>query len=140
MKNLRTSDRRHWAGGMQRQLFASVFSVMVLQVKAVLMAVYFAADHVVWANQAGIYNNKESVDRCAPQCRHLPAQSQLYLMAMGQDIGISNTHRHNWSLSRARWELLQEYWQHTGIPFRLIEKHHTTMHGWVAAHWYLPWS
>ena len=36
----------------------------MLQVKAILMAVYFAADHVVWANQAGIYTNKESVDRC----------------------------------------------------------------------------
>ena len=30
------------------------------------MAVYFAADHVVWANQAGIYTNKDAVDRHGP--------------------------------------------------------------------------
>ena len=38
----------------------------MLQAKSLLMAIYFAADHVVWAGQAGIYTNKESLDRCAP--------------------------------------------------------------------------
>ena len=40
-------------------------SSMDVQAKAILMAVYFAADHVVWAGQAGIYTNKESLERCA---------------------------------------------------------------------------
>ncbi len=30
------------------------------------MAVYFGADHVVWASQAGIFTNKQAVERCAP--------------------------------------------------------------------------
>ena len=29
------------------------------------MAVYFGADHVVWASQAGVYTNKQAVERCA---------------------------------------------------------------------------
>ena len=29
------------------------------------MAVYIAADHVVWDNQAGIFTNKDAVDRQA---------------------------------------------------------------------------
>ena len=35
------------------------------QAKNLLMAIYFAADHVVWAGQAGVYTNKEALDRCA---------------------------------------------------------------------------
>ena len=35
------------------------------QLKQVLMAVYFGADHVVWASQAGLYTNKQAVERCA---------------------------------------------------------------------------
>ena len=38
-----------------------------MQVKNILMAVYFAADHVVWAGQAGIYTNKEALDRFCPR-------------------------------------------------------------------------
>ena len=34
-----------------------------LQAKALLNAVYFGGDHVVWASQAGIYSNKEVIDR-----------------------------------------------------------------------------
>lgn len=37
----------------------------VAQLKQVLMAVYFGADHVVWASQAGLYTNKQAVERCA---------------------------------------------------------------------------
>ena len=33
------------------------------QAKALLNAVYFGGDHVVWASQAGIYTNKEVIDR-----------------------------------------------------------------------------
>lgn len=29
------------------------------------MAVYFGADHVVWASQAGLYTNKQAIERCA---------------------------------------------------------------------------
>lgn len=36
---------------------------LLTKLKSVLMAIYFAADHVVWANQAGIYTNKAAVDR-----------------------------------------------------------------------------
>ena len=35
----------------------------MLQAKALLNAVYFAGDHVVWASQAGIYSDKEVIDR-----------------------------------------------------------------------------
>ena len=35
----------------------------LLQAKSLLNAVYFAGDHVVWASQAGIYSNKEVIDR-----------------------------------------------------------------------------
>lgn len=35
----------------------------VNRLKAVLMAVYFGFDHVVWASQAGIYNDKEGLDK-----------------------------------------------------------------------------
>jgi hypothetical protein len=37
-----------------------------VQLKLVLNAIYFGADHVVWAGQAGVYLNKESLDKCAP--------------------------------------------------------------------------
>jgi hypothetical protein len=33
------------------------------KLKNVLMALYFGADHVVWASQAGLYTNKENVDK-----------------------------------------------------------------------------
>ena len=36
---------------------------LVVQLKSILMAIYFGADHVVWASQAGIYTNKEVIDR-----------------------------------------------------------------------------
>ncbi|KAK9814890.1 hypothetical protein WJX73_001456 [Symbiochloris irregularis] len=36
---------------------------ILAKLKALLMGVYFAADHVVWASQAGIYTNKENIDR-----------------------------------------------------------------------------
>ena len=35
------------------------------QLKQVLMAVYFGADHVVWASQAGLYTNKQAIERYA---------------------------------------------------------------------------
>ena len=34
-----------------------------VQLKALLNAVYFGADHVVWASQAGLTTNKALVDR-----------------------------------------------------------------------------
>ena len=40
------------------------------QLKQVLMAVYFGADHVVWASQAGLYTNKQAIERCAPCAPH----------------------------------------------------------------------
>jgi len=36
---------------------------LVNRLKAVLMAVYFGFDHVVWASQAGIYSNKEGLEK-----------------------------------------------------------------------------
>ena len=35
----------------------------VLQLKGVLMAIYFGADHVVWAGQAGLVANKQLLER-----------------------------------------------------------------------------
>ena len=35
----------------------------VLQLKGVLMAIYFGADHVVWAGQAGLVSNKQLLER-----------------------------------------------------------------------------
>ena len=41
----------------------------VLQLKGVLMAIYFGADHVVWAGQAGLVSNKQLLERyTAAQC------------------------------------------------------------------------
>lgn len=34
-----------------------------LQLKALLMAIYFAADHVVWAHQIGIITDKKVGER-----------------------------------------------------------------------------
>ena len=34
-----------------------------MQLKGVLMAVYFGADHVVWAGQAGLVANKQLLER-----------------------------------------------------------------------------
>ena len=34
-----------------------------LQLKSILMAIYFAGDHVVWASQAGVYTNKEGTEK-----------------------------------------------------------------------------
>ncbi len=42
-----------------------------MQLKLVLNAIYFGADHVVWAGQAGVYLNKESLDKCAPSLMRL---------------------------------------------------------------------
>ena len=36
----------------------------VRQLKGVLMAVYFGADHVVWAGQAGLVSDKLLLERC----------------------------------------------------------------------------
>jgi Peroxisomal biogenesis factor 11 (PEX11) len=36
---------------------------MCAQLKALLNALYFGADHVVWASQAGLTTNKALVDR-----------------------------------------------------------------------------
>ncbi|KAK9843073.1 hypothetical protein WJX74_006549 [Apatococcus lobatus] len=36
---------------------------VLIKLKSILMAIYFGADHVVWASQAGIYTDKESIDR-----------------------------------------------------------------------------
>ena len=45
----------------------------VLQLKGVLMAIYFGADHVVWAGQAGLVSNKQLLERYfAAQCSGLP--------------------------------------------------------------------
>ena len=35
----------------------------VLQLKGILMAIYFGADHIVWASQAGLYTDKEGIER-----------------------------------------------------------------------------
>ena len=35
----------------------------LLQLKNLLMAAYFAADHVVWAGQAGVLTNKDTLAR-----------------------------------------------------------------------------
>ena len=39
-----------------------VFCVL-LQLKGVLMAIYFGADHFVWAGQAGLVSNKQLLER-----------------------------------------------------------------------------
>ena len=36
---------------------------MCAQLKGVLMAVYFGADHVVWAGQAGLVSDKQLLER-----------------------------------------------------------------------------
>ncbi|KAK9838281.1 hypothetical protein WJX81_002226 [Elliptochloris bilobata] len=36
---------------------------IINKLKQMLMAVYFGADHVVWASQAGLYTNKQAVER-----------------------------------------------------------------------------
>lgn len=36
---------------------------LCLQLKSILMAIYFAGDHVVWASQAGLYTNKEGTEK-----------------------------------------------------------------------------
>ena len=41
----------------------------VLQLKGLLMAIYFGADHVVWAGQAGLISNKQTLER---YCSRLP--------------------------------------------------------------------
>jgi hypothetical protein len=38
-------------------------AVMVLQLKGLLMAIYFGADHVVWAGQAGLISDKQILER-----------------------------------------------------------------------------
>ena len=35
----------------------------ILQLKSILMAIYFAGDHVVWASQAGLYTDKEGTEK-----------------------------------------------------------------------------
>ena len=35
----------------------------VLQLKGILMAIYFGADHIVWASQAGLYTDKQGTER-----------------------------------------------------------------------------
>lgn len=46
------------------------------KLKNLLMAIYFAGDHVVWAGQAGLITNKETLQRCdtgvQPPCVYLP--------------------------------------------------------------------
>ena len=44
-----------------------VLSVLrpLLQLKSILMAIYFAGDHVVWASQAGLYTDKEGTEKYA---------------------------------------------------------------------------
>lgn len=37
--------------------------VFHLQLKSILMAIYFAGDHVVWASQAGLYTDKEGTEK-----------------------------------------------------------------------------
>lgn len=37
---------------------------LCLQLKGVLMAIYFGADHMVWAGQAGLVTNKTVLERC----------------------------------------------------------------------------
>jgi len=36
---------------------------LINKLKSLLMAIYFAADHVVWASQAGLYTDKEGTER-----------------------------------------------------------------------------
>ena len=38
-------------------------TMCVLQLKGLLMAIYFGADHVVWAGQAGLVANKQLLER-----------------------------------------------------------------------------
>ena len=48
----------------------------VLQLKGVLMAIYFGADHLVWAGQAGLVSNKQLLEGYfAAQCSSLPKGS-----------------------------------------------------------------
>ena len=59
-------------------------TMLSVQAKNLLMAIYFAADHVVWAGQAGIYTNKEALDRCTflrgLVLGHMMFQQQLLLL------------------------------------------------------------
>lgn len=43
------------------------------------MAIYFAADHVVWASQAGLYTDKEGTER---YMRHI--LSHVFITAVSQ--------------------------------------------------------
>ena len=53
------------------------------------MAVYFGADHVVWASQAGLYTNKQAVERCARNQGLLGPISFVYgSRAQGQPGGV----------------------------------------------------
>ncbi|KAL3148529.1 hypothetical protein ABBQ38_013967 [Trebouxia sp. C0009 RCD-2024] len=36
---------------------------LINKLKSILMAIYFAGDHVVWASQAGLYTNKEGTEK-----------------------------------------------------------------------------
>ena len=63
--------------------------IMWMQLKNVLMAVYFGADHVVWAGQAGIVSNKDFLSRSAThlnnnariKLKHIPRPSEIFCIA-----------------------------------------------------------
>ncbi len=39
--------------------------ILCLQLKSILMAIYFAGDHVVWASQAGLHTDKQGTEKYA---------------------------------------------------------------------------
>ena len=53
-------------------------TMCVLQLKGLLMAIYFGADHVVWAGQAGLVANKQLLERyIAAQCSDMSKRVPL---------------------------------------------------------------
>ena len=48
----------HWYSSPLQRCLAPV-----LQLKGILMAIYFGADHIVWASQAGLYTDKQGTER-----------------------------------------------------------------------------
>lgn len=58
------------------------------------MAVYFGADHVVWASQAGLYTNKQAIERCASRAPHPGLVALLELLRRGGAPPASATLSH----------------------------------------------
>lgn len=77
---------------------------LINKLKLVLNAIYFGADHVVWAGQAGIYLNKESLERWQKTSlwSWFGASSCTIVNECYELAQIAKTHRKNESLEAWR--------------------------------------